>query len=104
MNQEVTGNKKLLQDLLTLGVGEMIVYGYVNRLGSSSMDESVGALIRSLENEEKIMRFQRKTSVYFDYELIAVGTTRELNERISDSIKRYENKKGMSKNNSRTLK
>lgn len=102
MNEEATGTKKLLQDLPALGVGKMITYGYVSRNGVSNVESLVEVLVRTLEGGDKIMRFQRKMSRNSDYELLAVGTTRELNERIVASIKRYEDKMGISKKNYRS--
>lgn len=95
MNQEATGRQKLQQDLYTLRVGEMLVYGHVNRLGTASVDMSVSSLVRTLESEDKIMRFQRKISTNHDFELVAVGTTRALNESIAESVKRYEVRMGL---------
>ena len=97
MNQQTTGTNRILQDLLTLRIGEQIVYGYVNRQGSSNVDPAVTTLVRTLEHDDKIIRFMRKTRMHADDELVAVGTTRDLNERIVNIIKWYEAKHDLPK-------
>jgi hypothetical protein len=90
MSQEKIETTKVEKDLCTLAVGETIVYGFVNRQGVSSVDTSVKTVIRTLESSQRIMLFQRKMNRFHEYELIAMGTTRELNDRIFSIVKRYE--------------
>lgn len=97
MNQETTSKDRLEQRLLTLAVGEMMVYGHINRFGASSVGVAIGNLVRKLDTESKIMCFHRRTSSYHEFELVAVGTTPQLNERILKSIQRYELKLGLVK-------
>jgi hypothetical protein len=97
MNQETTSKDRLEQRLLTLAVGEMMIYGHINRFGASSVSVAIGNLVRKLDTESKIMCFQRRSSSYHEFELVAVGTTPKLHERIRKSIQRYELKVGLIK-------
>ena len=96
MDQEATCVQNLQQDLLTLGVGESVVYGHINKFGSSIIHGAVFGLVRRLEDEHKVMRFQRKTSFRHEFELVAVGITPSINEKIRAGIERYEIKVGLS--------
>ena len=104
MNQEASGGAEILERLSTLGVGQKIIYGYVNRHGSSIVDPAVVNLVRTLEAEHKIMRFQRKGRGGNDTQLVAVGTTRALNERIDDGICSYVQKMGFKRDLFRSSK
>jgi hypothetical protein len=97
MYQQMAVTENLVQRLSSLRVGESLVYGYISKTGSFQVDFRVLKHAEKLEADGLIMRFHRRISRYGEFELVAVGTTPALNDRLIQIITGFEIKTGLVK-------
>lgn len=95
MNQALNETDKLLVSLEAIAVNQQITYGHISWRNVTETNGAVAKQVEKLEQAGRLMRFQRKVGREHQYDLIAVGTTPAIIEKIRAGIERYELKVGL---------